>query len=71
MPPRNGEKAGFLLGAPKLVHMVESTYDANVLWRTVAGVVCFVVVVLGSLALIPELLYPALTDAQLSGVTGC
>jgi hypothetical protein len=40
------------------------------LWRTVAGIVCFLVVVLGSLTLIPELLYPSLTDAQLSGVTG-
>src|SRR5262245_27489557 len=40
------------------------------LWRTVAGVVCFLVVALGSLTLIPEVLYPPLTDTQLSGVTG-
>jgi hypothetical protein len=40
------------------------------LWRTVAGVVCFLVVALSSLTLIPEVLYPPLTDTQLSGVTG-
>jgi Pentapeptide repeats (8 copies) len=40
------------------------------LWCKVAGVVCFLVVALGSLTLIPKLLYPPLTDVQLSGVTG-
>ena len=38
-------------------------------WRTVAGVACFIVVVLGILTLMPQLLYPPLTDAQLIGVS--
>lgn len=40
------------------------------LWRTGSGVLCFLIIVLGTLTLIPQLLYPRLTDAQLSGVTG-
>ena len=39
------------------------------LWRIVAGVACFLIVVLAALTLIPQLLYPPLSDGQLANVS--
>jgi hypothetical protein len=39
------------------------------LWRIVAGVACFLIIVLAALTLIPQLLYPPLTDRQLANVS--
>lgn len=40
----------------------------RVFWSLVVGVVCLLVVTLASLAYVPQLLYPPLTDTELRGV---
>src|SRR4051812_8241800 len=38
------------------------------IWAVAAGLICLLGVVIGSLTLVPQLLYPPLTDAQLQGI---